>query len=679
MKAIIWKELRENGKWALLAFAGLLLAQLYALSSSGREGGSDNSLTLCSSLFLIVTSFGCAAAGAALGAIQILPELRRDQWAALLHRPVSRDVVFLGKAIAGLLLYFCATLIPFLISVGYVALPGQFAAPLVPGLLLPGLSDIGFGAVFYAAALLICLHRGRWLGNRGAMSLALIPLFVLHVSTGWPFLLPLIATAVLLLAARGAMLTNGSMREMPALGSAACVAVIFLGAYTAIILLVWGLQAFGPKPSYFTATYSNFQITRDGQVFFSTQKGDGSDRTLTDMEGKPVTDERYLGNSGHENFIQTLPFLWSLNLRTPGGIQEFYLRSRPRNLMNYVRTVGRGSESNEVWYLLVEQNIFAGYDKLSRRQVGIFDARGFQAPGVRPEPFPERMQTAFWNFNPPFLYWSGPQLFLFDFSERRMTPLFHAATEPIYGAIHLARDAESTGLVAVALKSGIQFLDVHGKRLGFVPYLEGPALWGEISVGVTEKGDRIFLQYGSNYTPRDKSHNISLQVCDPDGKILHTYSRELPVQNAISCAGWPHQIVPHTLPPALALIGSIHSKLMPPPLPTFDYSSYPRPFFSGDFSRLPGLLSVSLALAGLAAFLAVRAGFPIRSAGRWAIFVACLGLPAFLTFFLAADWPRRLRCPDCQRNRPLDREECPHCRKAWPVPARSGSEILEGA
>ena len=33
MKAMIWKEIRENFKWAALAFLGLVLAEIYALST----------------------------------------------------------------------------------------------------------------------------------------------------------------------------------------------------------------------------------------------------------------------------------------------------------------------------------------------------------------------------------------------------------------------------------------------------------------------------------------------------------------------------------------------------------------------------------------------------------------------------------------------------------------------
>ena len=230
MKTLLWKEWRENAKWAALAFLGLLLAEIYTLSSQ-RQQSSDNytDLTICSSGFLLVSAFGCAAAGAALAALQILPELRRDRWAALLHRPVSRGAIFLGKAVAGLALYLGAVGLPFAASVAYVAVPGQFAAPLVPGMLLPGLNDLAFGAAVYLAALLLCLHRGRWPGSRGAAGAAVAALFALHLTTMWPWLLAAACAAVFGLAARSALLGNGPAQDGPWLGRLAFFLVVFAG------------------------------------------------------------------------------------------------------------------------------------------------------------------------------------------------------------------------------------------------------------------------------------------------------------------------------------------------------------------------------------------------------------------------------------------------------------------
>jgi hypothetical protein len=79
--------------------------------------------------------------GFLLGLIQILPELKRDRWAALLHRPVSRGVILRGKVVAGLILYAVATVLPFLYFVWQAATPGHFAAPFVPGMVQPGVAD----------------------------------------------------------------------------------------------------------------------------------------------------------------------------------------------------------------------------------------------------------------------------------------------------------------------------------------------------------------------------------------------------------------------------------------------------------------------------------------------------------------------------------------------------------
>jgi hypothetical protein len=76
MITLIWKELRENLKWALLAALVLAGAELYALFQT-PYGGADyynyiDGITLCKSSFLIATTFGCAAIGFFLGLLQIL-------------------------------------------------------------------------------------------------------------------------------------------------------------------------------------------------------------------------------------------------------------------------------------------------------------------------------------------------------------------------------------------------------------------------------------------------------------------------------------------------------------------------------------------------------------------------------------------------------------------------------
>ncbi len=160
MRAMLWKELRENIKWAVIAMIGLALAEIYGLYYFDPMNFNNRGITLCNPTFLMATSFGNAIVGLLLGFVQILPEQRRDQWAALLHRPVSRAVIFRGKAIAGLSLYLLATIPPFLLCLWLAATPGHFVAPFVPELMLAAISDICVGAAYYIEALVVALQRG---------------------------------------------------------------------------------------------------------------------------------------------------------------------------------------------------------------------------------------------------------------------------------------------------------------------------------------------------------------------------------------------------------------------------------------------------------------------------------------------------------------------------------------
>lgn len=79
MKMMIWKELRENFKWAVLALIGLALAEIYGLYYTDQNNPNNQGITLLNPTFLMATSLGNAVAGLLLGLVQILPEQRRDQ------------------------------------------------------------------------------------------------------------------------------------------------------------------------------------------------------------------------------------------------------------------------------------------------------------------------------------------------------------------------------------------------------------------------------------------------------------------------------------------------------------------------------------------------------------------------------------------------------------------------
>ena len=102
MKPMLWKELRQNLKWAFAVLAVMSVAAIYIvwlLSSPGR------SMRFFGFMFYgwqnapfdqlqVLSVLGCPLAGLVLGVLHVLPEKRQDLWAFLVHRPNSRTTIF---------------------------------------------------------------------------------------------------------------------------------------------------------------------------------------------------------------------------------------------------------------------------------------------------------------------------------------------------------------------------------------------------------------------------------------------------------------------------------------------------------------------------------------------------------------------------------------------------------
>jgi ABC-type transport system involved in multi-copper enzyme maturation permease subunit len=681
MRTMLWKELRENFKWALLALLALTTAELYTLASA-HQGYSENfeELTLCSSSFLLATAFGCSAVGVALALVQILPELRRDQWAALLHRPVPRSAIFFGKVMAGLLLYAIATVIPFALSVIYVALPGQFAAPLVPGMLIPGLSDLFLGPAFYFATLLLCLHRGSWWGSRTAIGLSLMPIFIEHLVDGWPFLLPLLSALLYLAAAYDAMLRHNSGGTRARVGRLALPLVVVLGAETLVLLVLAGLQLLPKSPRPNTDAFSMVQIEPDGQIYLVTFTNDGVQK-LTDLQGVAVP------SSDFQRLEQNATRLDSLSWQFHGSEQaNAYVQRSPRNLTNYLTELDE-VQGKEIWYLLRSRNYFVGYDKLSRRVIGICDADGFKPPGATPHPFARPLEDSSLNSDSR-LFWTGSQIELLDFPDRsRVT--FDSGGAPVFGANALVPNflTDKPLYLAVALASQLRFFDGSGVPKFSFSLPHDPHVWSSLSVGTNDSGDRIYLESQADEFAWKTGSGINptppptyLDVYDAQGHLLADYHY---VRNNVTIvpASWTERLSLYLSPFAPALIGTVYSNLVPSPrigdVEIMDNIPLPQPRLEGvSLGELAILFGLDVVLGIVVFVWARRENMAPRSAVGWAIFTACFGLAGLITFRLAADWPARVRCPVCGAKRPLPTNECPSCHQTWPAPPSTGIEIF---
>jgi hypothetical protein len=498
------------------------------------------------------------------------------------------------------------------------------------------------------------------------------------MNIGWAFVIPVGASLVLMAAACGMMMSNGLVKDSPAGARLSIVFLLFAGVETALLLIGYGLSLLPSAGEHFKSTvYRDYAVTKEGKIFLKSENEDGSAMSLTDIHGTPITDDRYVGNNSFSAFCQFTPICW--NGFEDEDLSDGFLVKRPRQMANYLRVANRNSyESPEVWYIRVSGNYFAGYDKLSRRCVGICDNRGFHPAGATPEPFPVPLKSANYNDQPPFLFHADGQLYGLDFSERSITPLLKS--EAIHGAEGLRSDSGKRLFIGVALKTEIQVLDPHGKPIVAIPYGHDPSIWPGIWLTTIPTADRIFVKY----EPRgpwgaarsiDPPRPTFVDEVDLNGKLIQSYS-ELVRPFASVEPGWADRAASCALPLAPAALWKLSSLVFPKKEDSFVVPNYGHALLHVSLAELCVLLGISAALGISAYFWARNVGFTQTKARWWGAFVFCLGLPGFVAFRLAADWPTRVRCPNCSGKRSIDAEECPHCHQPWAAPELNGTEIF---
>jgi hypothetical protein len=134
MIAIFIKEVRENLKWAGVIF-GVLCLCIY----SRMRDPSAFFLIQLPEPFL---TLGAPLAGLLMGLVQSLFETKPDNWAFVVHRPVSRRGVFAAKCAAGLMLLYGALGLPCLLAAVWAAWPGKLPMAFQGRMVLPAMADV---------------------------------------------------------------------------------------------------------------------------------------------------------------------------------------------------------------------------------------------------------------------------------------------------------------------------------------------------------------------------------------------------------------------------------------------------------------------------------------------------------------------------------------------------------
>lgn len=680
-QAMFWKECRENVRWAVLGLMALSLGLAYAwyrLPSGPAlpQAWSGENLVLTITMPLI---------GLALGLLQILPELRRDQWAFLVHRPASRTTLFFGKVLPGICLYLLATALPLLGLAVWAAQPSHVPAPFDFRFTLAGWAAILAGLPFYFAGLLVALRPARWYGSRALPLLgALLAIWASdNLNEFWQVaLICLLIAAVLLLAAWGSFVTGGEYGEQTKPARFALGLALYPAMIAVSLVVLMGIFA---ALNYLGGRHGEWwraddKIDTQGRLFHYSEHGtdeahmDRKTVTVTDATGKPVDPRVW------QNLDQQHKLLDFTDLPVGETSQMHYRFSDPsRYVMDLTSNI---SDSNQTyWYYeaAAHQMVGCSVNLGAFEQIGYLGPKGFarnrEAAGHFPDAHPE--PTAFAGLHllrfPQGLYW-------YDTS-RPAISLLQAMPGGNSGTAVLSRtlSGESDEAQVLIVAAGNQLTAFTGRAFGALqtpPKLFTISLdfdlktFSNIQVAMTPDGSRFFFWYGrwSGTTPG------RLVTVASDGRVLKT--KMLPaITNARPAMSFAQASPAVIVPPALLAATSLYAKIG---------HALGWPSADGFWNTLTGLgpLAIFSALGGLlpallAGLVSRRLGDGRRGQIAWILGVFGLGIYGVLLLLALRAWPARVPCPNCGRLRVVDREECEHCGAAFARPRPDGTEIFD--
>lgn len=690
MKSLIWKELRENFHWAALPVLLLAIITLIA-------GPPPVSEFLTADWLLCVALFS-AACGAAMGFLQVIFEARDDKRSLLLHRPISRSRIFLAKVITGVALYLLSVGLPFTWSVVGAAMPGHFAGPFRWGTALPWLADILTGVVYYFAGMLAAQREARWYGSRG---LSLAAAFCCTI-VAWAlpeFWQALVAIGIfgtfVGVAAWGSFYAGGAYAPQPRLGKVALAGTFLAGL---LVLSVVAKAAIGAWLGL-NAPSRYYTLDRHGRLLL-IQSDSEKLPVVTDVEGHPLSELK--GKGLDRSAIREMEAPVS---DSPWPRSDSY-RNRGRYFVSYTNSTTPGDEH---WFYVPDQGRLLGYENESRRFLGSIGPDGFVAAGAAPR---ERFRGELLSY-PSFLFDAGSPAYLgfangvytVDFARRAARALFTPpAGERILSTGRLRDETQKTSLAIIATDKSVHALNEAGEPMFSAPLVYDRESYGVVRVGRFEDPRRFFVAY-------DPSWYLKAGV----GKTMRSNLVEYEIDDA-SGSKEGREIARRTMPSRILrepTIGQALFGLATSPLESALLVGVPRYLVSADKADGGGAIQPLALLPVAAQYFIPGAGMESAPAGRagtafvalallsaagcgiacfvwtrrhalpggrccgWALCGVLFGWLGLLLLLAVQEWPARVRCGSCARERRVDRDSCEHCGAPHAAPATDGTEIFE--
>jgi len=683
LKAMFWKECRENARWAVLACLALSLGLAYAWSRlpSGPAlpqvwGGENLVLTITTPLI-----------GLALGLLQILPELRRDQWAFLVHRPATRTTLFFGKALPGVCLYLAATVPPLLGLAVWASSPSHVPAPFDFRFTLVGWAAILSGLPFYFAGLLVALRPARWYGSRAlpVLTALLAPLMASTSNEFWQVVLVcVLVTATLLAASWGSFLTSGQYDGQTHTARLGLGAALFLGVAVAVlgsvVLSVTVYQSLLPAARSAAPVPTQYEVDTDGNIMRAYY----ADSTVryTDVQGKPLPTREQQDSVGTGRQLLTFVDLLNPYLNDRPASRRY---SDPQRYVAPLETFLYHSEDT-AWFYPYDRGHAVGYSLRTRRIVGYLGPRGFSGTPDGAGRFPEPLVSSEHMNNEASLLHFPHSVILSDTSRQEIKPLWPpSGSAGIDGVCYVAQ-SDARGRTfgdAIVIAAGHKFHLFTGSGIPLLttPYVGDAAHYPFVQVGTAPMAQgmmppraRFFFWYSFNGFGAQSWADAKIVTLSSSGRVLQAVT--LPALQS-PAPYQPPRAIGLLVPPAgdaFALGQALHDRWFGDAQQRKNWDSLKETGVSGLLlpSALMGLLA-----AALAWLISRRLGDGRRGRLAWAFGVFWLGGYGVLLLLALRAWPARLPCPDCGRARVVDNENCEHCGAAWARAGRDGTEIFD--
>lgn len=278
MKALIWKEFRENRLWLILMALISTSVMGAVIASSIDHDPRPNGFRFDG---MLTVAFLTIPAAFLMGIAQTLFEIRRDQWAYLTQRAVTKSQIFLSKVIVGLGVCLVVAILPIAMMVVWSWQADRISFDLADVLFLfsPFLASI----TFYFTAILIVCGSSRWYISRLFVIVWPILSFIVWLiffeefsrSLTWPIFIWLMFSAcVMAIAAWGAFTGGERNKRLQRAARISWASVLFV-AFQVGLIIIYGFSLSGyeeyQKANHgsqlvISSTATDYRIDKQGHV-----------------------------------------------------------------------------------------------------------------------------------------------------------------------------------------------------------------------------------------------------------------------------------------------------------------------------------------------------------------------------------------------------------------------------